>query len=328
MKYTPFISVILPVFNGAPYLRASIESILSQTYGNFELIIINDGSTDNSDKIIESFDDSRIRYYYHKNQGLPATLNFGIERAGGEIIARHDQDDISLPLRFERQVEFLLDNANCGMVGTWAEIRTDDKSSNRIHQHPSDNASLQFFLLFDNPFVHSSVMIRREVFDKVGFYSIDCLRQPPEDYEFWSRVARNFEVANLPEVHLIYREIPTSMSRTGVNPFLEKVVNISAENLVWESRRGDEYKLARDLAALVHGAFYQVSPEARFKIISHLFFVVIENVRQRLNLDTSFAQELVDLRLRTIRYNYLICRFGGPLGKLIAVFDSIRSLKR
>src|SRR5687767_7542953 len=97
----PLISVLLPVYNAEKYLRESIDSILKQTYSNFEFLILNDGSTDGSEEIIKSYSDPRIRYSKHENCGLAATLNKGIEQAKGEIIARQDQDDISLPERFQ-----------------------------------------------------------------------------------------------------------------------------------------------------------------------------------------------------------------------------------
>ena len=209
----PLVSVIFPVYNGAAYLREAIESILAQTYSNFELIIINDGSKDDSAMIIEQFRDPRIRFYSQVNQGLAATLNRAIGLTQGEYVARQDQDDISLPQRFEKQVAFLQTHPDHGMVGTWAEIWEGDKKTPRMHKHPAETAALKFALLFDNQFVHSSMMICRKVFDKVGLYSIDKTRQPPEDYELWSRVVREFEVANIPEPLVVYREMPGSMSR-------------------------------------------------------------------------------------------------------------------
>lgn len=100
------LSVVMPVYNGAPYLGRAIDSILCQTCGDYEFIIINDGSIDESAAIIQKYDDSRIRYYEHPNRGLAATLNRGIEMATGKYLARQDQDDISFPQRFEKQIAF------------------------------------------------------------------------------------------------------------------------------------------------------------------------------------------------------------------------------
>ena len=117
------------------------------------------------------------------------------------------------------------------LVGTRAEVWIGDNPSGRFHDHPTEDAKLRFALLFNNYFVHSSVMMRKAALDEVGSYTTDRSRQPPEDYELWSRIARRFSVANLPERLTIYREVPASMSRDGIDPFKEKLVLISAENL-------------------------------------------------------------------------------------------------
>lgn len=255
----PLISVLLPVYNGAAYLQEAIQSILNQTLTDFELIIINDGSKDNSGLIIEKFQDSRIRYYSQSNIGLSATLNRAIDLANGMYLARQDQDDFSLPERFEKQVEFLENHKKCAMVGCRAQIWVEGKVSRHKFRHPSDNLSLKFKLLFNNPFVHSSMMIRKDIFSKIGMYSTDRDRQPPEDYELWSRVARKFEIGNIPEILHYYRETKSSMSRTGVNPFLGKVAIISAENLAFVLGRSAPDGELKDLSALYNGAYDKIS---------------------------------------------------------------------
>jgi len=227
----PAISVLLPVYNGAPYLAASIDSILSQTWQDFELIIINDGSRDDSAEIIRSYRDPRIRYVEQENIGLAATLNRGIGLAKGQYIARQDQDDISLPQRFARQAEYLTLHPACAMVGTWADIWREGGTTGRTLRHPAENALLQLELLFDNPFVHSSVMIRKEVLQNTGGYAVDPQWQPPEDFELWSRMAGQGELANIPEPLLIYREVGSSMSRSTDPAFWERVVNICCRNI-------------------------------------------------------------------------------------------------
>ena len=268
----PLVSILLPVYNGAEYLAAAIESILSQTYRNFELIIIDDGSSDDSAKIIREFKDPRIRVYHQENQGLAATLNRAIKLAKGEYLARQDQDDFSLPQRLEKQIMFLEAHRHHGMVGGWAEIWVGNTRSERIHRHPSENHHLQFDLLFDNPFVHSSMMLRRSVFETVGLYSTDKARQPPEDYELWSRVARHFAVANIPEVLLVYREVFGSMSRAGATPFLDRVINISVENLLWVTGKPSPDSHVTDVAALNHAAYHRVSPRPRIGKMSQVIY--------------------------------------------------------
>lgn len=227
----PKVSVILPVYNGERYLAEAIDSILGQTYRNFELIIINDGSRDGSAQRLVEFDDPRIVYLEQENMGLAATLNRGLSLARGEFIARQDQDDISLSDRFAKQVAFLEKNPDYGMVGTWAEIFSECEAKKRYHYHPVDNLELKLHLHFRNPFVHSSMMLRKQTVHDAGCYTTDPARQPPEDYELWSRMARHANIANIPQVLVRYREVETGMSHAGANPFASMVHKISCENV-------------------------------------------------------------------------------------------------
>lgn len=238
----PLISVVLPVYFGERYLRESVESILTQEFSNFEFIIFDDGSKDSSRKILESYDDPRIRLIFQENAGLPETLNRAIALCQGRYIARQDHDDISLPSRLQKQFEFLEANPSFAMVGTGADIWSEDMVSQRQHAHPSDFPTLRFELLFNNPFVHSSLMFRSRVFQEVGLYSTDPARQPPEDYEFISRIARRYPVANLKERLVIYRETSNSMSSVirpdaleKNNLFKSRLALISAENIEFEN---------------------------------------------------------------------------------------------
>jgi cellulose synthase/poly-beta-1,6-N-acetylglucosamine synthase-like glycosyltransferase len=251
----PLISVILPAYNCQDYIREAIESILRQTFDNFELILIDDGSTDDTPLILMQFTDARIQLITQQNQGLAATLNHGIGLARGMYIARQDQDDLSLPERFMKQVAFLDAHPACAMVGTRAEIWEGRKITRRVHSHPTDNYRLKFELLFNNPFVHSSVMLRKEALQRVGGYCTDPRRQPPEDYELWSRIARFNEVANLPEVLQIYREAPGSMSRNGVSPFQQKILRICTENISWASGHPADDPQVSNISTLIHGAW-------------------------------------------------------------------------
>lgn len=255
----PLVSVLLPVYNGAPYLHAALESVFSQTFDDFEVIAINDGSGDSSGDILRSVSDPRFRYFEQANQGLAATLNRAIHEARGIYLARQDQDDLSRPDRFAKQVAYLDEHPEYGLLGTWAEIWLENVPGARAHRHPTENHEIQFDLLFDNPFVHSSVMFRRSLVETIGGYSTDRSRQPPEDYELWSRMARHCRAANLPELLLVYREMPSSMSRDGVNPFLDRVIAISVENLAWATGRSLPDEALQDTTALLQRAFHRVS---------------------------------------------------------------------
>lgn len=229
MATSPKISVILPVYNAEKYIAESIKSILDQTFRDFEFIIINDGSKDKSEEIILSFKDERIVYISQQNIGLAATLNKGIEVAKGSYIARQDNDDISFKERLRIQYEFLEKNKGIDLVGASAEI-IDEKGqpTGRFHRHETSNDCLKFFLLFDNPFVHSAVMFRKATVQKIGGYNTS--KEIFEDYNLWSRIARVSGVSNVPDVLLKYREVATGMSKTATD-YREKVKTQSLDNI-------------------------------------------------------------------------------------------------
>lgn len=256
----PTVSVVLSVRNGGIDLPKAVETILNQSFTDFELIAINNGSTDGTREFLDQVADPRVRVYHQEDKGLAAALNRGISLARGRYIARQDHDDWALPTRIAQQVAFLDANPGHALVGTRAEVWVGSSPTGRFHDHPTDDADLRFALLFNNYFVHSSVMMRKTALDQVGVYTTDRSRQPPEDYELWSRIARQFRVANLPERLTIYREMPTSMSREGVNPFMEKLILISAENLAAASTGVPQPQpVHRDIACLAHGEPHKMS---------------------------------------------------------------------
>ncbi|MGH8687214.1 MAG: glycosyltransferase family 2 protein [Burkholderiales bacterium] len=274
----PSISVVLPVFNCVEYVGEAIDSILAQGYRDFELIVIDDGSTDSTPQIAQQYSDPRMRFYSQENRGLSATLNRGIELAKGKYIARQDQDDVSKPARLGRQAAFLDANPQCALVGTWADVWVDRTPSGRSHRHPTDNEALQYRLLLNNPFVHSSVMLRKDALRVVGGYSTDVERQPPEDFELWSRVARRYQLANIPEILHIYREVPGSMSRVGKAPFVSRLVKICAENIAWASGTDSSNPQIINIAALEHSAAERIGGKPDFGEMSAIFARAAERV--------------------------------------------------
>lgn len=255
----PTVSVVLSVRNGGQDLPQALETILSQSFADFELIAIDNGSTDETGAYLDGIADPRVRVFHQADMGLAAALNRGISLARGRYVARQDHDDLADPSRIAKQVTFLDSHPEHALVGTRAEIWVGDKPSGRFHDHPTENEILRFDLLFNNPFVHSSVMMRKSALDRVGVYTTDPARQPPEDYELWSRIARQYRVANLAERLTVYREMPSSMSRDGVQPFLEKLVTISSENLACATGAAAPQQVHIDIAALVHRAEARLS---------------------------------------------------------------------
>lgn len=201
---SPKISVILPVYNCEKFLRQSIESVLTQTFTDFELIIINDGSTDGSESIIQSFKDGRIVYVKNEtNLKLIACLNKGIDISRGEYIARMDADDISHKDRFASQFKYLERHKNIGICSTWARIIDNDgKVTGRI-KNPTSPDIIGCSLLFTCPLLHPSVMGRSNNFKQFK-YNPEALHI--EDMDLWSRMSINgVQMANISEYLIDYR---------------------------------------------------------------------------------------------------------------------------
>ena len=324
MNCPPLLSVILPVYNGGKYLHEAISSILMQTYSNFEVIVINDGSLDDSGSTVHSFNDSRIRYIEQTNQGLAATLNRGIDLAHGVYVARQDQDDISLPDRLAKQVAYMQAHPECGLLGTWAQIMEIEKLSDRFHRHPTDPGELRYHLLFNNPFVHSSVMLRKSVLDQIGGYSTDPERQPPEDYELWSRISRVAEVSNIPESLLIYREIASSMSRTGVSPFQRRLVRLSAENIALAAETQDHDPAVLAIAALTHGSAELLHATPDFRRMRQILEKAIERYTSA-EMQTLLKRE-ADARVVNLRASWIA--YSSPLAAALQRPGPLRSIAK
>lgn len=210
---TPKISIIMAVYNGGEFLSDSILSILNQTYKDFEFIIINDGSTDNSLKIVEDLqkNDGRIKIINNaQNLGLTKSLNVGFFASKGEYIARLDAGDISLPERIEKQVEFLDENKNIGLVGAWMYIINTKGEVLREIKYPTGDKKLKKALINYNPFVHSSIMIRREILPKMNIYDEDY--KYTQDYKLYFDLYPYIEFANIPITLVKYRKSPNSIT--------------------------------------------------------------------------------------------------------------------
>lgn len=199
----PKVTVLMPVYNGERFLREAVESILNQTFSDFEFIIINDGSSDHSVEIITSYNDSRINLVHNeKNLGLIATLNKGIDLAKGEYIARMDCDDVSLSERLEKQVSFLAAHPEVGVSGTWCKSIGEGKV--KVFRYPDTKEEVRCSLLFDSPIAHPSVIMRRDAIVTYGLY-YNSEYPHSEDYELWARASEFFELAVQKEILLFYR---------------------------------------------------------------------------------------------------------------------------
>lgn len=224
----PRISVIMAVYNGEKYLKESIDSILCQTFNNFEFIIINDNSTDKTEKIIESYNDPRILLKKNDiNLGLSASLNIGIKLAKGEFIARMDADDISLPQRFEKQLNFLDNNPEIALCGT--NIIKFNNNKKIQEKFPTNPEEIKCGLLLSNPFAHPSVMIRKSIFDK---YNLSYPQyKNAQDFALWAEIAKYEKMSNLDEFLLLYRLHSLQTSKNNKQQVFEEVVLKQYKNI-------------------------------------------------------------------------------------------------
>ena len=198
---TPKISVLMPVYNCELYIKEAIDSILNQTYSDFEFLIIDDSSKDQTISIIKSYNDARIQLIEKPvNSGLTLSLNMGLRFAKGKYIARMDGDDISLPERFEKQVAFLEANEDTVVCGTAFSII----GTNEVVNVPENHEAIKLALLKNNCIAHPSVMMRKSILDKDSIF-YNAAKESAEDYDLWVRLLKIGKLHNLQEVLLKYR---------------------------------------------------------------------------------------------------------------------------
>jgi glycosyltransferase involved in cell wall biosynthesis len=195
----PKVSVVMSVYNGERYLSEAIESILTQTFSDFEFIIIDDGSTDGTPAILNSYDDVRIVLVRNEqNIGLTRSLNKGIRMARGGYLARQDADDVALPERLAAQVSFLDENPGVGVAGTWVAYIDDNGQPFKVIRGPASPTLVGWFLLFGSCLMHPSVMMRRSCLEGDAVYRPEI--PSAQDYDLWVRLSAKAQLANLPKI--------------------------------------------------------------------------------------------------------------------------------
>jgi len=178
-QHSPKVSVIMPVYNGEPFIGAAVDSILGQTLWDIELVVVNDGSTDQTGEILRGYSDPRVVVIDQSNQGTWAALNKGTRHARGQYIARMDADDISHPRRLQKQVECLVNNEDVGLVGTSGHILDAQRRIQAFYQVPVRDGDVKRQLPSGHPYLGASMMCRRSALDRVGLFP-NCTA---EDYE-------------------------------------------------------------------------------------------------------------------------------------------------
>jgi len=247
MSSKPKVSVYLPVYNGDPYICAAIGSILDQTFQDFELIVVNDGSTDRTADIVAEIDDPRIRLINQENRGCYPARNRAIEGARGEFLANMDADDISLPERLEQQVQYLEENTEAGLVGT-ATYGCDQEDTIRLRQPqlfeydpstPVPHAVPFDCTQYSAAFACQTILYRRSLVERMGHY--DDRLCFSADVEFVARAACEGVVACLPDPLYVFRLIPSAISGAGSTIQREIISIIAAASHRYAEGKGREF---------------------------------------------------------------------------------------
>jgi glycosyltransferase involved in cell wall biosynthesis len=210
MRARPAVSVVMAARNAESYIAEAIDSILNQTIDDFELLVVDDKSTDSTAAIVRSYKDPRVALFEGAGRGQGAALNIAIRSSSGPYVANLDSDDLAAPERLEKQARFLEAKPEFGLVGSAATVIDDTGEVLFVRDAVLENDTIQQLLLKKNCFVHSSIMVRRSVIDSVGGY-----RQfvgPSLDYDLVLRIAEVAKVANLSDRLCVYRENPTGLS--------------------------------------------------------------------------------------------------------------------
>lgn len=317
MNVASKVTVVMPVYNGMPYLKEAIESVLSQSFQNFEFLIIDDGSTDQSIACIASYEDPRIRFIRNEqNKGQARTLNRGLELAQGEYVARLDQDDVCLPRRLEVQLLYMVKRPNLAITCTWEH--TIDAYGRRVRSWKGEienyGAFLGRILLGKCPIWHPSVMFRREVVLRLGGY--DPSYAPSDDFDLWARIAiQRYNAAIVPEFLVLQR---VHGGRQSVKRFTVQYENIrrAHENAVRIFYNGPHIDILASLLRMDDTFWRGYKLRTKLKDVLPALEALLVNVKNSMRLN---AEEGVTLR----RVIYQRLGLGIKVGQRMLSFPSI-----
>ena len=234
----PLISVVLPVWNGESYLAAAIDSILAQSFRDFELVVIDDGSTDGTTDILHSYTDSRLRIHRREHGGIVAALNYGVEQSNADWIARQDADDISMPDRLEVQFELVNKIQNIVLSYSDSELIGEVSEGMGNARLPRTKAFTALKLCFQCPIIHSTVLFRKNAFHKAGGYLPE--ERHAEDFSLWGRMVECGECAGVPKKLLQRRVHSNSVSRQNLDTQLALTRRIAVEHCRRYMRLNDD----------------------------------------------------------------------------------------
>ncbi len=317
----PLVTVLMPVRNGAAYLREAIDSVLQQTFREFELLIIDDASEDESHEIINSYRDPRIRCLRNvKRLKLAGALNRGIDQARGRLIARMDADDICLPHRLESQVQFMQRRPEISLCGSSVDSFGDGALGR--WEYPAWHNEIYAELLFDNPFAHPSMMIKRDCF-AYGSNRYNVEYYPAEDYALWQKLVGQYKSANLRQSLLRYRLQPKSMTRSDSFNMDRQAMLIQQELLRQAGIDVDENKLIMHRYAGT-GRLYPEPSNDALQAVAYWFL----DLRVKLSACNKYSLHALDTCFS--RHWCVLCSKALQLGlsKVVSIYFKNRLLLR
>ena len=301
----PKVTVLMSVYNGEKYIKEAIDSILNQTFKDFEFLIINDGSTDRTAEIIRNYSNTRIKIHKNKeNFGLTKSLNIGLKLARGEYIARQDADDMSMSERLEKELDFLETHKDYAVVGTFVKIMNENSKIIRLLDRPLEDKQIREFLKKDNCITHGSSMIRMESFYDVGSYDESMERS--QDYELWLRISKKYRMANIPEYLYIWRNHKDNIEakykgEQEIFVALAKVKNDILDikqttrhfiNSLLKKKENSNFKTLHVLFRLIH-----------FATLNRIKIPTLYSVLYRIQFSNRIAIILTDLKMNKISFS-------------------------
>lgn len=323
----PLVSVMMIVNNGERFLIEALDSVFYQTFRDFEVIVVDDGSTDDTPKILSAYSSREPKLTVVTNQdksGIPKSRNIACRQSRGKYLAVLDADDVSLPDRLKRQVLFLENNSDIAAVGSAGNLIDEDSAIQAKIAVPSVPAHVKWFLNFDNAFIHSSVMVRRDTAASYGFYSEDL--PLAEDYDLFARMSLQCKLANLPEILVHYRTYGQNITlkkRAQLDQIAGQIAQRLISHHLGESISFDDVDLIRrpnwrgrpeDVACIVHA--YELLQFLFLRFRSHA-----EMSRQ----EASLVRE--DLALRSLKLAYQMMHRSPHRALSAAVRSVYRSPK-
>ena len=329
------LAVLLPTYNAELYLNESIDSILNQTFSDFDLYVYDDCSSDNTEKLISKYNDNRLFYIKNtENLGIAKTLNKGLEELlpNYEYIARMDADDWSYPERFRKQIDFLENNREtvlCGTQGYW--LKELNQNPITVWEYPIRNDYIKYYLLFAASFGHSSVFFRSSYFQKHNLRYNENV-STCEDWDLWIRIVKNGQVANLPDFLMKYRVLENSNHRSS-----KKIKRHFEERAIIISKYWTKYDITLSPDEVFEyyyrkKAIFQSDFILKIKILINVFNHLYENsnhnllIEERKNFSYMLARRILNYWKRT-EVNRLSPVFWFIIIKEVRFMNKIKLIK-